>query len=267
MRFSSSLQTRGVAFSSWLKEAPATSSLAAVVLFFFLVQKTMANLSSVYGTFADFFQLSFGLNGSLLFSGPFFWQPVTYLFLHAGWAHLLLNLLGLIVFGRAIEYAFGSRTFLRIFFLGGILGGLFWLFFTWLLPMFPALGSLTAWIPQEAVEILKTHFGISVGAATIAPFGATTCMGASGAVYALVGGFIAAFPRRVLSGLIFFIPFRMKARTLGVILIFFSLVSALLIQSQVAESAHLAGGFLGYFWMRRVVRKRMKTEWFSVKGV
>lgn len=82
---------------------------------------------------------------------------VTAVFMHADWLHLTGNLLFLIVFGVAAERALGSRRFLAIFVLGGALANLF--------------GALTL-----------------VG--TRAPI-----VGSSGAVSAVVGSYLALFPR------------------------------------------------------------------------
>ena len=63
-----------------------------------------------------------------LFDGvrmPFFWQPVTYLFLHAGWFHVIFNLFALWMFGSDLERLWGSRQFLFYFFLTGIGAGVF----------------------------------------------------------------------------------------------------------------------------------------------
>jgi membrane associated rhomboid family serine protease len=82
---------------------------------------------------------------------------VTAVFIHADWLHLTGNLLFLIVFGVAAERTLGMRRFLALFVLGGALANLF--------------GALTL-----------------VG--TRAPI-----IGSSGAVSAVVGTYLALFPR------------------------------------------------------------------------
>jgi membrane associated rhomboid family serine protease len=47
-------------------------------------------------------------------------------------------------------------------------------------------------------------------------------------------------------------PVRMKARTLAWTLGLFSVAEAVLVQSQIAHSAHLAGGLAGYLYARRL---------------
>jgi membrane associated rhomboid family serine protease len=49
------------------------------------------------------------------------WQPVTYLFLHAGLSHGFFNLLFLFFFGPDVERVLGTRQFFRFYILCGIL--------------------------------------------------------------------------------------------------------------------------------------------------
>lgn len=51
------------------------------------------------------------------------WQYDTYLFLHAGFLHLAINMIALLSFGPTIERAWGSGTFLACYLSAGILGG------------------------------------------------------------------------------------------------------------------------------------------------
>ena len=60
---------------------------------------------------------------ALLLQPPYpFWTLASYALLHGGIMHLLLNLLGLWMFGGDVERMFGTRGFLR-FFLYCVLGG------------------------------------------------------------------------------------------------------------------------------------------------
>ena len=54
----------------------------------------------------------------------FLWQPVTYMFLHAGFGHIIWNMLALWMFGADIETAWGTRRFLQFYFFCGIGAGL-----------------------------------------------------------------------------------------------------------------------------------------------
>ncbi|HRV31834.1 MAG TPA: rhomboid family intramembrane serine protease, partial [Kiritimatiellia bacterium] len=53
-----------------------------------------------------------------------FWQPLTYIFLHGGFLHLLFNMFTLYFLGPETERTMGSKHFLAMYLLSGILGGL-----------------------------------------------------------------------------------------------------------------------------------------------
>lgn len=51
-----------------------------------------------------------------------FWGPLTYMFVHAGLGHILVNMLTLFFFGSPLEERWGGREFLRFYLVSG-LGG------------------------------------------------------------------------------------------------------------------------------------------------
>ncbi len=137
------------------------------------------------------------------------WQPVSYQFLHGNLLHLLLNLLGLFFFGPETERALGSRRFLMLYLVSGALGGLGWI-------------------------VLSAE-----------PY--SRCVGASGAVFGVLGAFAALFPNRPVTLLVFFvIPVTMRARTLAIGLGLFSLLAMVSRPGHIADAAHLVGGLAGY---------------------
>jgi membrane associated rhomboid family serine protease len=58
------------------------------------------------------------------------WTIVSYMFLHGGMMHLLLNMLGLFFFGSRVEDRLGGGRFTVLYFLSGISGALLSLVFT-----------------------------------------------------------------------------------------------------------------------------------------
>jgi len=54
----------------------------------------------------------------------YLWQLFTFQFLHVGFWHLAGNLLGIWFFGRFIEHRLGNASFLKIYFVSGLAGGL-----------------------------------------------------------------------------------------------------------------------------------------------
>lgn len=155
----------------------------------------------------------FALSASQLRRG-FFWQPVTYMFLHADFWHILFNLLFLWFFGREVEYFIGPKYFTRLYFFGGLAGAALWLAFNW--------------------------------------SGAGTVIGASAAVLACVIAFATLFPdREVTLLLFFFIPVRLKAKYLALIAVAVDLIPILThADSPIAHSAHLGGAALGYVYIK-----------------
>lgn len=143
----------------------------------------------------------------------YLWQPFTYMFLHAGFTHLLFNMFTLYFLGPETERAMGSRHFLAMYLLSGLLGGLGWL---WLSPQ---------------------------------PYAA--CVGASGAIFGVLAAFATLYPRRQLTLLIFFIfPVTLAAWQLvaGLALVEFLLARADQ-ASGIAHVAHFAGAFAGFLYV------------------
>lgn len=54
-----------------------------------------------------------------------YWQFLTYMFVHANFTHILFNMLGLFMFGTAVERRIGSKEFLCFYLLTGTLSGVF----------------------------------------------------------------------------------------------------------------------------------------------
>jgi len=93
------------------------------------------------------------------------WQPVTHMFVHASFNHLLFNMLGLIVFAPMLEVVWGAKRFLIFYFVCGIGAGL--LYSTWnyieLAPQLTAYNDFLANPTPGAAEqfILKFHKGLA----------------------------------------------------------------------------------------------------------
>lgn len=56
------------------------------------------------------------------FSGTTLMTPVTHMFLHGGWMHVVMNVLMLAAFGSGIERWLGSTKMLTLFFVSGLFG-------------------------------------------------------------------------------------------------------------------------------------------------
>ena len=65
---------------------------------------------------------SFSSDPNLLFSRP--WTILTYMFMHGGFMHLLMNMLIFFFMGKMLEQYLGTKKTLSIYILGGIVGAL-----------------------------------------------------------------------------------------------------------------------------------------------
>jgi membrane associated rhomboid family serine protease len=151
----------------------------------------------------------------------YFWQLLTYQFMHGGWLHLILNCWGLFVFGRPVEWAVGKLRFLMVYFLSGIFGGLL----------------------QVMACCLWPHYY----------FGGT--VGASAGLFGIIASFTMLFPEQPLLMLLFFvIPLKMRAKSLLAVLLVTTGLGISFPRSflggNVAHFAHLGGILMGLAFSR-----------------
>jgi membrane associated rhomboid family serine protease len=136
------------------------------------------------------------------------WQPVTYLFLHAGFVHLSLNMLQVWWFGADLERFWGTRQFLAYYFFTGV--------------------------------------GAAAAAVAIAPSSDTVTIGASGAVFGLLVAYAILFPNRVIY-LYFVIPVKAKylVAAMGLVELLAVIHGS---QGGVSNIAHFGGILFGLLW-------------------
>ncbi|MGC8817286.1 MAG: rhomboid family intramembrane serine protease [Candidatus Hadarchaeum sp.] len=111
---------------------PAASLILLVLIVSVFIVQLAAQflLGSAYyrpgdhGSFLYFLATS----GATVFARP--WTLVTSIFVHGGFLHLFFNCLVLLSFGPILETRIGSKRFLFLFFVSGILAALGQLFFT-----------------------------------------------------------------------------------------------------------------------------------------
>ncbi len=189
-----------------------TTILIVVLIVAFVIQ----SLLLVYGHYYAI--QHFGLTVSGLSQGRI-WQIFTFQFLHAApWPwHVLLNCLGLFLFGRRVEESLGPKKFLGLYFLSGLAGGLL----------------------QAALTIvLPGHPDVPV-------------VGASAGVYGLMAIYCSMNPMQELTTWLYFLPITIRARYLLMFLGLFSLFGAfILIEEGIAHGAHLGGILLGVAYVR-----------------
>ncbi len=140
----------------------------------------------------------------------FFWQPFTYLFLHAGFFHLLFNLYSLWMFGSDLERTWGPRQFLLYF--------------------------------------LVTGMGAAILDVLLQPSAVTTTIGNSGAVYGILLAYGLLFPDRPIM-IWFLIPVKAKwfVLAMGSIAFVSSFSNP---GSKTSHIAHLGGMLVGLIYLR-----------------
>jgi len=131
------------------------------------------------------------------------WMFVTSIFLHADTSHLFFNMLALLFFGTSLERMIGGRTFALLFISSGVVGNIGYL--------------LTAGDPY------------------------TPAIGASGAIYGLIGALATLRPFMIVYVYAMFPLPMVAAAALWAILD----LAGLFIPSGVAHGAHLAGMLVG----------------------
>jgi membrane associated rhomboid family serine protease len=158
----------------------------------------------------------FGLIPALVIHEFRVWQLVTYMFLHGGLFHILFNMLALWMFGTDLERRWGTRFFLKYYFVTGI-----------------GAGALTV-----AFSLLPFDFAQQLQGADI--------IGASGAIYALLLAYAIYFPERPILLIVFFVPARVCVMILGAIALYSSLGES----GGVANATHLGGLLVGYLYLK-----------------
>jgi membrane associated rhomboid family serine protease len=148
------------------------------------------------------------------------WRLVGYLFLHGGVWHLLVNMFTLWMFGCTLEAQWGTRQFLRYYFLCGIGAG----------------------ICDVLVNAMLGRWGSST-------------IGASGAIYGLLLAFGVLYPNQTV---LFNFLFPIKAKYFVMIYGAMALLGALNMNSGVSNIAHLGGMAFGFAYLKsRYLRVRM----------
>ncbi len=155
-----------------------------------------------------------GLSVIGMLRGHFWWQPLTYMFVHGGFSHIFFNMFGLLVFGIPVERKLGSKEFLLLYLLCGVLDGLVSLAVYWLSGMYYVV-----------------------------------LIGASGALYSILLVFAVIYPRSIIS-VFGIIPVPAPLFVLAYTLI--ELGNQFFGSSNVAHLTHLAGFVLA--WLYLVIR-------------
>ena len=197
---------------------PAIKAIVLICTFVFLGQTLVQLFRPPQDT---------GYLNHLLGLAPYFvthrgwiWQPLTYLFLHGGIWHLLLNMLFLWMFGVDLERAWGTRRFWNYFLVTGIGAG----------------------VVNIIVKTILDPHGIGD---SVVP-----TIGASGAIYGILLAAAVMFPDRQVWLIPFPVQIPMKIYVIGAGAIEFFLTLGAG-GDNVSHVTHLGGMLVGYLYLRR----------------
>ena len=166
---------------------------------------------------------NFILNPEAVINGQQLWGIFTNMFLHGGLFHLIFNGWALWMFGLSLERIIGSKNLLKVFLISGLFASVFY--------------------------ILTSVFILDMSA---------SALGASGAIFGVIGAMIALRPN--MRVMLLFPPVPLQLWMLGV---FFVLIALYWFGigggTGIAENAHLGGLIIGLI-MGLYFKSREKTE-------
>jgi membrane associated rhomboid family serine protease len=196
-------QTRQITFGPG-RITPAVKFLLIANIAVFVLQTIVGNENDYS------LSLFFGLVPQKVLHEFYLWQLFTYQFLHGGLFHILFNMLAVWMFGCDLEERWGSRFFLRYYFIS-VVGG----------------------------AILNTLF---------VPNQMGPSIGASAGVYGILLAYGLIYPNRIVY-FYFLFPIKMKhfVWIIGAIALYSSITAG---QSGIAHLAHLGGMVFGYLYLR-----------------
>lgn len=142
------------------------------------------------------------------------WSPITHMFLHENFWHVLNNIIGLYLFGVIVGDLVGDRRVLPIYLLGGLFGG-----FVFML------------------------------SAQVMPYVGSYALGASGAVMALAGAALVMAPDYRVR---LFLLGEIKVKYIVLVLLLFDLIGVANKYNSGGHVAHLAGFAMGCFFVYRL---------------
>lgn len=194
--------------------------LIANAVVFFLTQLGGMN------TWAEWF----GLNPHNVIFGLRIWQPFSYMFLHASFWHIAINMLMLWMFGSELESVWGRKEFIRYYLITGVGAGVF--------------------------SLVPYFIGVLFGYRGHIP----SIIGASGAVYGILLAYAMTYPNRTV--LVYFVlPVKVKYLMLFMGFMTFASIGN---SDGISHITHLGGLIVGWFYLRRTGKYRgLNIPWRS----
>lgn len=147
------------------------------------------------------------------------WTFVTSIFFHADLSHLFFNMFALFMFGLYLESRVTEKQFLFLFFVAGL------------------FGNIAYWLTD--------------------PLGAIPAIGASGAIYGIMGMLAILYPN-----LTVYVGYMPMPIIFAAVLWFIMEFTGMFIPSNIARQAHLAGLVVGVAYGLYMRRERNKLVFF-----
>lgn len=171
------------------------------------------------------------LKPSNIISNFYIWTFLTSMFMHAGFFHLFVNMFSLLFVGNLVERIIGKKRFISFYLLAGLFAGM--------------LFVLTAWA-------MKNYFGLPGDFNTYA-------VGASGAIFGIVGLLMILTPN--LPVYMMFIPIPIKMKYAAPAMLFLLWIVSSLGNVPVGNTAHLGGFIVGLaygIYLKGKYKKKIK---------
>ena len=165
------------------------------------------------------------------------WQFFTYMFMHGGFTHILMNMFMLWMFGMVVENVWGPKKFLFYYIVCGLGAGLC-----------QELAQYGTYIVDGLAQYDSVRLGINIVPMDVY-LNMMNTVGASGAIYGVLLAFGMLFPNERMFIIPIPIPIKAKWIVMGSILV--ELFSAIGTSNDgVAHLAHLGGMLFGFILIR-----------------
>ncbi len=171
---------------------------------------------------------SIAIKPSNIFQGEYLWSFLTSMFMHGGWFHLFANMLSLFFIGGLVEKILGAKRYLYFYLTAGLFAGLFFV-----------LSSL----------VFPNDFN-------------AYAVGASGALFGLVGLLVLLTPNLPVYVMFIPIPIKMKYAGPGILIVLWMV--SVTTNLGIGNTAHLGGliaGLVYGFYLKS--KYKNKTKWLS----
>ncbi len=201
------------------------------VLFFIGVLLFLA-FSKQYSLDSPEFWKYIAISPNNILAGKYLWTFITSMFMHAGILHLLVNMLSLVFVGSLVEKLIGKKRYLTFYLASGIFASVFFI--------------LVSYFTGQGLE--------------------SYAVGASGALFALIGFLMLITPN--LPVYMMFIPIPIKMKYAATLMLAILWLISLAANIPIGNTAHLGGliaGLIYGFYIRKKYKRKsaLISKYFS----